>query len=109
MRLTLVTSILIALFATGCGSTTVDPDPTGGGGSTSSSTSTSTSASTSSSMTSCTPGAVMSCTCHAVMPPGIATCLADGSGYGPCMGADGSDCTCPPGRGDGCCIGDGLC
>jgi hypothetical protein len=51
----------------------------------------------------------MSCTCHAVSAPGVATCLADGSGYAPCLDANGGTCACPLGRGDGCCAGDGQC
>jgi hypothetical protein len=37
------------------------------------------------------------------------TCLPDGTGYGPCLEGDGGTCACPVGRGDGCCLGDGLC
>ncbi|WP_433933573.1 hypothetical protein AB3662_04350 [Sorangium cellulosum] len=96
--------MVTAALSVACGSTTTDPDPTGSGGSTASSTSAS-----SATGTACAPGTTMSCTCHAIQEPGVATCLADGSGYGPCMEQDGSDCSCPTGRGDGCCPGDGIC
>ncbi|WP_437611181.1 hypothetical protein WMF20_05070 [Sorangium sp. So ce834] len=104
MRNHLVLCLVAAALAAACGSTTTDPDPTGSGGSAASSTSES-----SATGTSCVPGSTMSCTCHAINPPGIATCLPDGSAYGACMGEDGSDCACPLGRGDGCCAGDGIC
>ncbi|WP_437787556.1 hypothetical protein [Sorangium sp. So ce1097] len=94
----------ICLVAAACGSTTTDPEPTGSGGSAASSTSES-----SATGTACVPGTTMQCTCHAAREPGVATCLADGSGYGPCTEQDGSDCACPEGRGDGCCPGDGIC
>jgi hypothetical protein len=57
----------------------------------------------------CAPGSTISCTCHAISVQGIETCLADGSGYGPCTEEDGGTCACPQGRSDGCCVGDGLC
>lgn len=104
MRDHLVTCLIAAAFAAACGSTTTDPEPPGSGGSGASATSASSAAGTS-----CVPGSTMQCTCHAVSGPGVATCLPDGSAYGACMGEDGSDCTCPPGRGDGCCMGDGIC
>ncbi len=99
------------LFTVACGSV-VNPDPTGTGGAgttTASSTSTDSASTTSTGATACVPGATMSCTCHAVSSPGVATCLADGSAYGPCTEQDGSTCACPTGRSDGCCPGDGLC
>ncbi|WP_437715658.1 hypothetical protein WMF45_04095 [Sorangium sp. So ce448] len=119
MRHLLFLGLLTAALATACGSSTTDPEPTGSGGSAASSTSessasassTTSSATTSSSATgaTCAPGETMSCTCHAVGAPGVATCLADGSGYGPCMEQGGGACRCPLGRSDGCCPGDGIC
>ncbi|WP_437509377.1 hypothetical protein [Sorangium sp. So ce1099] len=104
MRNILALCLFTAALAAACGSTTTDPDPSGSGGSTATATVTS-----SATGTSCAPGSTMSCTCHAISGPGVATCLDDGSGYGPCMDQDGSECSCPQGRSDGCCQGDGLC
>lgn len=107
MRIPLVLCFASMMLTVACGSTTVVPDPTGTGGA--SGTTTSSTSSTSTGATTCAPGATMACTCHAVGIPGVATCLADGSGYGDCTQEDGGTCGCPEGRGDGCCLGDGLC
>ncbi|MDI1446994.1 hypothetical protein [Polyangium sp. 6x1] len=105
MRSFLVFGLITVAFAAACGST-VDPSPPGSGGSAASSTSAS--GTGGGGGAACVPGSTTSCTCHAIQPPGVTTCQADGN-WGPCMAENGDDCTCPAGRSDGCCAGDGLC
>ncbi|WP_437672248.1 hypothetical protein [Sorangium sp. So ce131] len=88
MRMTPAFGFIAAALAAACGSSTADPDP---------------------SETFCVPGSTTSCTCHAVSGPGTATCLPDGSAYGPCQEEGGGECACPLGRSDSCCPGDGIC
>ncbi|MDI1434808.1 hypothetical protein [Polyangium sorediatum] len=108
MRTFLAFALITAVFAA-CGSTVEDPNPSGSGGSAASSTS-ATGTGGGGGGTVCVPGETTSCTCHAVSPPGIAWCLDDGSGFGPCKAElGGAECTCPAGRSDGCCPGDGIC